>query len=117
MEHRPRVTHGYAVILPVVRQRLHLFDHLLRGQTGARNKLSALLLPGCENFDVSPAHIDRKHAHEISPPLTTSAWTVDDPNVIVQNSSSLFCQWSGIDQPSARTFAHPLDNQSRGRDS
>jgi len=39
--------------------------------------------------------------------MTTSAWTVDDPNVNVQNSPSLLCQWSRIDQPSARTFVHP----------
>src|SRR5208282_3955694 len=29
---------------------------------------STLLLPGCEDFDVGPAHIDGKHAHEIKPP-------------------------------------------------
>jgi len=31
----------------------------------------------------------------------------NDPNVIVQNSPSQFCKWSGIDDPSVRTFAHP----------
>ena len=39
---------------------------------------------------MGPANIDRKHAHEINPPMTTSAWTVDDPNVNVQNSPSSY---------------------------